>query len=289
MPTIERPDGASIYYEVRGHGFPLLLFAPGGINSQVSFWARSAINPFEFADEFMVIGMDQRNAEHSPAPLAAPSWGDHAADQRAVLDAVGVERALLWGGCIGVAYVLRFIQEAPDRVAGAVGQDPVGLMEGVNTRATFFRMFEPTIEASANGGMRAVVEAALANPLFVQNNAGGPFAARIAADPRFRDAALALDPGEYAAIIRAYDAQMWGAHGAFMSVEESFVPHCPAPLLILPGTDEFHPTEIARRLCREAPHATCLDPDCRSPEKIGDTKRRIREFLRMHRRRERGR
>lgn len=284
MPFIERPDGASIYYEVRGHGFPLLLFAPGGINSQVSFWARSAIDPFEFADEFTVIGMDQRNAEHSPAPLAAPAWEDHVADQLAVLDAAGIGgRTLLWGGCIGVAYVLRFIQEAPDRVAGAVGQDPVGLMEGVNTRATFFRMFEPTIAASKNGGMRAVVDAALADSLFVRNNAGGPFAARIASDPQFRDAALALDPGEYERIIRAYDDQMWGAHGAFMSVEEEFVPQCPAPLLILPGTDEFHPTEIARRICREAPQATCLDPDCRSSEKIAETKERIREFLRTHR------
>lgn len=282
MPSIARPDGTHIFYEVRGAGFPLFLFAPGGINSQVSFWSRSAVNPFDFADDFMVIGMDQRNAEHSPAPLAAPTWEAHVADQLAVLDAVGVERTLLWGGCIGVAYVLRFIQAAPQRVAAAVGQDPVGLMDGVNTRATFFRMFEPTIAVSQQGGMRAVVDAAVANPLFVQNNAGGPFAARIAADPQFRDEVLALDPDEYARIIRAYDEQMWGAHGAFMSVEEAFVPQCPVPLLILPGTDEFHPTEIAHRICREAPHAVCLAPDCRAPEQIGETRRHIREFLHTH-------
>lgn len=52
MPHVERPDGARIYYEVHGSGFPLFLFAPGGINSQVSFWSRSAINPLELADEF---------------------------------------------------------------------------------------------------------------------------------------------------------------------------------------------------------------------------------------------
>lgn len=280
MPSVNRPDGARIYYEVHGRGVPLLLFAPGGINSQISFWARSAINPFGFADEFMVIGMDQRNAEHSPAPLTAPTWEDHVADQLAVLDAVGVERTLLWGGCIGVAYVLRFIQEAPDRVIAAVGQDPVGLFAGVNTRHTFFKMFEPTIAASKSGGMRAVVDSAVANPLFVRNNVGGPFAARIAADPAFRDEALALDPGEYERIIRAYDDQMWGAHGTFMSVEESFIPTCPAPLLILPGTDEFHPTAIAERICAEAPNATCLAPDCRAPEKVDETRERILTFLR---------
>jgi pimeloyl-ACP methyl ester carboxylesterase len=279
MPHVTRPDGAQIYYEVRGSGFPLLLFAPGGINSQVSFWSVSAINPFDYADEFQVIGMDQRNAEHSPAPLEAPTWEKHVGDQLAVLDAVGADRTLLWGGCIGVAYVMRFIKEAPERVAGAVGQDPVGLSEGVNTRATFFAMFQPTVEKAHEASMRAVVDAAVENPLFVRNNAAGPFAARIAADPAFREQVLVLDSAEYERIIRAYDDNLWGAYEPFMSVEESFVKRCPAPLLILPGSDPFHPTAISERICREAPRATCLDVDCRSPEKKEATKRRIREFL----------
>jgi hypothetical protein len=131
--------------------------------------------------------------------------------------------------------------------------------------------------------MRAVVDAALRDPLFVRNNAGGPFAARIAADPQFRDEVLALGPGEYARIIRAYDEQMWGAKGAFMSVEESFVLACPAPLLILPGTDEFHPTEIAERICADAPHATCLPPDWGRPEKLAETRERVLSFLREQR------
>jgi pimeloyl-ACP methyl ester carboxylesterase len=282
MSHIERPDGARIYYEVQGEGYPLLLFAPGAINSQVSFWGRSAINPYDFANEYMIIGMNQRHAEKSPAPLAAPTWEMHAADQRAVLDAVGVERCHLWGGCIGVAYNLKFIQENPGRVTAAVCQDVVGLVAGVNTRATFFAMFEPTVEAARRGGMAAVVAAALENPTFMANNTAGPFAARIASDERFRDEVLALDPTEYERIIRAYDDQMWGAHGAYMSVEEAFVRECLAPLLVLPGRDEFHPTELAQRLCREAPRATCLAPDCRSPEKIEATKETIRRFLREH-------
>jgi hypothetical protein len=75
---------------------------------------------------------------------------------------------------------------------------------------------------------------------------------------------------------------MWGAHGTYMSVAEEFVRRCPAPLLVLPGTDAFHPTALAQRLCREAPRATCLDPDCRSAEKIAGTTERILAFLRRH-------
>ena len=34
MPVFTRPD-AEIHYEVHGSGFPLLLFAPGGLSSQL--------------------------------------------------------------------------------------------------------------------------------------------------------------------------------------------------------------------------------------------------------------
>jgi pimeloyl-ACP methyl ester carboxylesterase len=282
VPEIERPDGARIHYEVRGTGFPLLLFAPGGINSQVSFWSRSLIDPFELADEFMVIGMNQRNAELSPAPLKPPTWEEHAADQRAVLEALGISRALLYGGCIGGAYVLRFIMEAPDMVAAGAAQDPVGLADGVNTRATFFAMFEPTVAAAKEGGMAAVVAAAKSNPLFVMNNAGGPFAARIATDEAFCEEVLRLTPAEYERLILDYDDSIWGRYDPFMSVEESFVPTCPAPLLIIPGNDPFHPTAISHRICREAPNGRCLGVDCRTPAKMDATKRELREFFRAH-------
>jgi hypothetical protein len=180
---------------------------------------------------------------------------------------------------------LRFIKEAPQRVAGAVGQDPVGYAEGVNSRATYFAMFEPTIALAQREGMAAVVAAAVKDPTFVRNNAAGPFAARLAAEPAFREELLKLTPAEYERLIRAYDEQLWGADHPFISVEEAFVKSCPAPLLILPGHDPFHPTPISERICREAPQAHCLDVDCRAPEKIEATKQAIRQFLREHARR----
>src|SRR5215207_6375598 len=85
MPEIARPDGATIHFEVYGSGFPLLLIAPGGVSSEIrSWWERSPVNPIkELADEFMVIGMDQRHAGGSPAPAAAFSYDLAVADQLA--------------------------------------------------------------------------------------------------------------------------------------------------------------------------------------------------------------
>ncbi len=146
MATISRPDGATIYYEVHGQGFPLLLFAPGGVNSQVAFWQRSAINPIkEFANEFMVIGMDQRHAGKSPAPAVPFSYEQTVGDQLAVLDDLGVEKAMVMGGCIGVAYSLRILKDAPESIVAAVCQDPVGL-DHTNSIDVFMAMFQPTLQ-----------------------------------------------------------------------------------------------------------------------------------------------
>ena len=34
MPTLKVPDG-EIYYEVHGAGYPLMIFAPGGLRSEL--------------------------------------------------------------------------------------------------------------------------------------------------------------------------------------------------------------------------------------------------------------
>ena len=281
MPTISRPDGAAIYYEVHGEGFPLLLFAPGGVNSQVEFWQRSAINPIkEFSNEFMVIGMDQRNAGRSHAPLSPVSYELTVTDQLAVLDDAGVEKALVMGGCIGVAYALRIAKEAPERIVAAVCQDPVGL-DQTNSIDVFMAMFKPTIELARTKGVPAVVESAVANPMFVMNNEAGPFAQRLHDDAAFREEALRLSADEYVALIDGYAAGVWPDSPPFMSVPESWIPECRAALLVLPGSDPFHPTSVAQRLCELAPRARCLDVDCRSnTKKLPGTIDTVREFLR---------
>ena len=57
---------------------------------------------------------------------------------------------------------------------------------------------------------------------------------------------------------------------------------CETPLLILPGSDVFHPTSIAEQICRDAPNARCLDVDCRSEAKLPDTIETVRSFLKEH-------
>ena len=42
MPVFERA-GVSLYYEEYGSGYPLLLFAPGGMRSSIDFWRQQPL------------------------------------------------------------------------------------------------------------------------------------------------------------------------------------------------------------------------------------------------------
>ena len=284
MPDVMRPDGTTIHYEVFGdpEAMPLLLLAPGGVNSQIGFWERSIINPIEeFAGEFQVIGMDQRHCGGSKTGLEPFSYEEAAQDQLAVLDDLGIQRAHVMGGCIGCAYALRLADQAPARVAGLVMQDPVGLDE-TNSLETFYEMFNPTVRLARAEGLEAVIGEARRDPLFMQNNAAGPFAQRIHDDPLFADAALRLRREGYIALVIEFRDGIWPDHPPYFAVNEVAVRRTRAPMLVLPGSDPFHPTSIGRKICDEAPNARCLDVDARAESKLADTIGAIRSFLHEH-------
>ena len=84
MPSFAH-HGASIYYEEFGQGFPILTFAPAGLQSTIAVWHRPSapVNPItEFSANFRVIALDQRNAGgQSHAPITAhDGWHTYMAD-----------------------------------------------------------------------------------------------------------------------------------------------------------------------------------------------------------------
>jgi pimeloyl-ACP methyl ester carboxylesterase len=141
MPTFESGD-AQIHYVERGTGFPILLFAPGGMRSASSYWKNSPWNPvMELSDGFRVIGMDQRNAGKSRGPITGDDgWHTYTADHIGLLDHLEIERCHLIGGCIGGPYCMGVIEAAPERVASAVLQQTIG-NSGENQQA-FYDMFD---------------------------------------------------------------------------------------------------------------------------------------------------
>ena len=141
MAVFERGD-VTLHYELHGSGFPILLFAPGGMRSAVPFWRGSEWDPIEaLAPHFQVIAMDQRNAGQSTATVSADDgWRTYTDDHIALLDHLGIERTHLMGGCIGGPYCFGVIERAPERVCSAVLQQSIG--NDGNNRELFFAMFD---------------------------------------------------------------------------------------------------------------------------------------------------
>ena len=79
MPVLRRPDG-EIYYEEYGQGYPILLFAPGGMRSRAEMWHDPVDGPprpwsdwtQSLTGSYRVIAMDQRNADVR-APQSRPT------------------------------------------------------------------------------------------------------------------------------------------------------------------------------------------------------------------------
>jgi pimeloyl-ACP methyl ester carboxylesterase len=157
MPMFEHGDVA-IHYEVHGEGFPLLLIAPGGMNSAIDWWERAALNPLAvYGNDFRMIAMDQRNAGLSVGPLDLDDpWGSYVSDQLGLLDHLEIDRCHVLGCCIGCSLALGLVARAPQRVTSAVLEQPIGIVD--DNRELFRNMWREWGQELA--GRRADVDPA---------------------------------------------------------------------------------------------------------------------------------
>ncbi len=113
-------DGIDIAYTVFGEG-PDLLVAPGFVTHLDLIWE---LPPFQgiraLGNRFRVIVLDKRGTGLSDRSLGFGSVEERTEDVRAVLDAVGSERAILYGISEGGPLSIYFAASQPDRVRALV-------------------------------------------------------------------------------------------------------------------------------------------------------------------------
>jgi len=111
MPKLDR-DGVAIHYEVAGSGPALLL--THGFSATGQMWAGQlpALTP-----HFTVITWDMRGHGRSDYPADASLYSEDAtvADMAALLDAVGVQSAVIGGLSLGGYMSLAFHRAHPER------------------------------------------------------------------------------------------------------------------------------------------------------------------------------
>ena len=246
MPMFKRAD-AEINYEVHGSGFPILLYAPGGLRSQLSMWKASPADPGKpavwmdpmkaLSDRYTVVGMDQRNAGHSIADVKPDhGWHTFAGDHFALMDHLGFGKFHVMGGCIGGSYCFEAIEQAPDRIASAVLQNPIGLHDNRDTWDEAVRGYSKTVRAR--------------------------------------------DPSISEETIQSFGRNMFGGDFVF-SVTRDFVKNCRTPLFLQPGNDKPHPGPTSDEIKALAPNLE-VQEDWRGPAHLAQAIERVRDFLARH-------
>src|SRR5690606_24710631 len=120
------------------------------MRSANAIWDEMPWDPRRLADSYRVIGMDQRNAGRSSAPVSpTDGWATYTADQVALLDHLDVERCHVVGMCIGGPYIAGLLTAAPERFASAVMLQPVGIEADGSNRQAFHEMFDRWVELQA--------------------------------------------------------------------------------------------------------------------------------------------
>ncbi len=107
-------DGARIWYADFGEGPPVVLLH-GGLGNAGN-WAYQI--PALVAAGYRVVGIDSRGQGRSNRDQRPFSYKQMAADARAVLDRLGIERAAFVGWSDGAVISLEVARAAPERVAG---------------------------------------------------------------------------------------------------------------------------------------------------------------------------
>ena len=245
MATYER-DGAKIHYELHSNSTDapaVLLIAPGGMKSAISFWSSTPWNPIEqLVGDFQVVAMDQRNAGQSTAPVSgSDGWETYAQDQLGLMSHLGIEQFHVAGMCIGGPYSLALIAHAPQRVRSATLFQTIGRD---NNADAFYAMFD--------GWAQDIQARDVGSQWQVDNSAWSSFR-----------------------------ENMYGGDQTLFTVSDSFLQQCSTPLLVLQGDDLYHPRSSSELVRDLAPNVQYIE-QWKEGDAVASAREEFAKFLATH-------
>jgi 3-oxoadipate enol-lactonase len=230
--------GTNLYAIEQGRGRPILALH-GGLADHRAALAYAG----PLAASYRLITPDLRGAGRSrdAGPL---SWDRLADDLAALLDHLGLARAVVAGTSAGSGVALRFGLRHPDRVAGLIILSPVfpGSWRELDEapRSAMARMDAYAQQALAEGDVRVLA------PLYE------------ALPEAIRARALAMLAGFDVASVAA-TTRLLSSTQPFDTLEQ--LQAIQAPTLVVPGCDPQHPAEIATLYARWLPRVRVIEAE----------------------------
>jgi 3-oxoadipate enol-lactonase len=228
MPTTAAADGTTLAYQTAGSGAPLLLLA--GQSNNHRWW--DAARP-DFEADYTTITLDWRGTGASGKPDEPYSTRAFAGDAVAVLDALGVERAHVYGTSMGGRVAQWLAADHPERVRALIlGCTSPGGPHALERDATVRKALVQPDRAAAD---RFLLEL-MYTPGWLESHQGPYF---VVGDPDMPGYAVR----RHLAASAGHDA--WDA-----------LPSIKAPTLVLHGTDDvFNPAANAPLIAERVPDA----------------------------------
>jgi pimeloyl-ACP methyl ester carboxylesterase len=273
-------DGIATRYEVIGSGPPLLMYAPGGFDATVEKWATQGIYAKiklldHLPQSYTCIAFDRRECGQSGGRVERIGWSDYAAQGKGLLDHLGVERAHIMGGCMGVSCALAFAVRHPAATLSLVLFWPVG---GAKYRIASHQRFAEHLAFVQQNGLQAVADlAAESGKSFGADPRGGPWASVLRHDRAFAESYAEQDVERYKLIVAGMGRSLVDRDTAPGAEAEDLL-RLDIPALIVPGRDASHATSAARHLEECLARAEYWDVPVEE-QTAQNTPARILEFL----------
>ena len=254
-------DGLRTRYEVRGDGPPLLMYAPGGFDATIEKWTTQGVYARvklldHLPKKYKCIVFDRRECGQSAGRIEPITWEHYGRQGKLLLEHLGIERAHVIGGCMGVSCVMAFASAHPAATLSMLLWWPVG---GAKYRIKAHQRFGDHLDYVREHGLAGVVSAVQKDgKAFNADPRGGPWASPIRNDRAFAEAFARQEVGNYTQLVERMMRTLFdrdSSPGA--EPEQLFKLHIPA--LIVPGKDESHATSAARYLEECLPKAQYWD------------------------------
>jgi pimeloyl-ACP methyl ester carboxylesterase len=273
-------DGISTRFDVVGEGVPLLMYAPGGFDARLEQW--TALPSYAKTKVFAALSaryrciiFDRRETGASGGRVERVTWASYAAQGKALLDHLGIERAHVMGGCMGVSCAIAFGVAYPETALSLVLYSPIG---GAAHRISSHLRFAQHLAFVQQEGLPGVVALVQREGKhFGADPRGGPWASVIKSDPAFAAAFAERDAARYSTLVAGMARTMYDRDTAPGAEPEDLM-QLDVPALVLPGHDAAHATSAARYLEECLPRGEYWDV---MPADHNDTNAamRVLEFL----------
>jgi pimeloyl-ACP methyl ester carboxylesterase len=243
-------DGIVTRYEVIGAGPPLLMYAPGGFDATAEKWSTQGVYAKvklldHLPKHYTCIVFDRRECGQSGGRVERVGWSHYAAQGKGLLDHLGIERAHVMGGCMGVSCALAFGVGHPAATLSLVLFWPVG---GAKYRLASYQRFAEHLAFVQENGLEAVADLAGASgKSFGADPRGGPWASVLRHDRAFANSYARQDVERYKLIVAGMARSLVDRDTAPGAEPEDLL-RLDVPALIVPGRDASHATSAARYL-----------------------------------------